>query len=294
MKRIAPDRDARFDVTVVGRRPPGRRAEDRASRRRPGRCAASRRRASRRRSRASSVAMPMSRSNTRIAIETPQPRNSGPRYFAFARSDHGRVCAITSAVSARYDAMNSTTKQLDHFDRLELNRPEPNPQPRAVDFLAEQRERDEQHDRAQNPDVLVRRQHAKAREGRSRRDRQHQRERQPHDLPLSQTGLEPRDHGQTDRREQRPRAPAACRRGSRRRAQHRPGQRQRAQRERQPAGTASPAARAAASAPRARARRPSARTRAARVSASARCTRQRSRTSRAAARSRRSPRPASR
>jgi hypothetical protein len=60
----------------------------------------------------SSVAIPRSRSKTRIAIETPHPRNSGPRYFALARSDHGFVRAITSAVSARYDAMNSTTNSL--------------------------------------------------------------------------------------------------------------------------------------------------------------------------------------
>ena len=56
--------------------------------------------------------MPMSRSNTRMPIETPQPKNSGPRYFAFARNDHGRVRAMTSAVSVRYDAMNSTTSSL--------------------------------------------------------------------------------------------------------------------------------------------------------------------------------------
>jgi hypothetical protein len=37
---------------------------------------------------------------------------SGPRYFALARSDHGFVRSITSAVPARYDAMNSTTSSL--------------------------------------------------------------------------------------------------------------------------------------------------------------------------------------
>ena len=56
--------------------------------------------------------MPRSRSSVRIIIEMPQPTNSGPRYFALDRSDHGRVRAMTSAVSARYDAMNSTTSSL--------------------------------------------------------------------------------------------------------------------------------------------------------------------------------------
>ena len=56
--------------------------------------------------------MPRSRSSTRIAIETPQPMNSGPRYLAFARSDHGFVRSMTSAVPARYEAMKSTMRSL--------------------------------------------------------------------------------------------------------------------------------------------------------------------------------------
>src|SRR5271156_2939836 len=59
-----------------------------------------------------SDAIPISRSKTRIAIEVAQPMKSGPRYFRFARSDHGFAAAITSAVSARYPAMKSTMKSL--------------------------------------------------------------------------------------------------------------------------------------------------------------------------------------
>ena len=60
----------------------------------------------------SSVAMPRSRCTTKIAIDAPQPIKSGPRYFRFARNDHGRAFAMTSAVSARYAAKKKTMKSL--------------------------------------------------------------------------------------------------------------------------------------------------------------------------------------
>ncbi len=60
----------------------------------------------------SSVAMPRSRCTIRIAIDAPQPMNSGPRYLRFARSDHVRALPITSAVSARYAARKNTMKSL--------------------------------------------------------------------------------------------------------------------------------------------------------------------------------------
>ena len=56
--------------------------------------------------------MPMSRCKTRIAIERPQPKISGPKYLRLARIDHGLAAAITSAVSAKYAAKKNTMKSL--------------------------------------------------------------------------------------------------------------------------------------------------------------------------------------
>jgi hypothetical protein len=78
-----------------------------------------------------------------------------------------------------------------------LDRPQLDPEPRAVDFLAEEEQQHEEHEGCEHPQVFVRGETPELRERRTAGDREQQRNDEPPLLALREIGRETRDQQQT-------------------------------------------------------------------------------------------------
>src|SRR5579864_4970351 len=95
-----------------------------------------------------SPAIPKSRCRPKLAIAIPHTSNSGHnRRSVLATARAGNTA---SAAPCRERCRHEEDhEELDGFDGLQGERPESEPQPRAVDFRAEEREQDEKQEREQ-------------------------------------------------------------------------------------------------------------------------------------------------
>ena len=232
-KRIAPHGDAPLHIRIVRRCPPRRGAEDRG--RTNDQIETARRDVEHRDERRQ-----QQRRHAEIAFEhqhchrgAPAKKQRAEIFRVGAQRPRARLCDDVGRFG-QVRRHEEHDEEFDQLDRFELNRTDADPEPRAVHLLSEQRERHEQHDRAQDPEVLVGGQDAEAREGGARDDREDERERNPHDLALGQRGLEPRDHREPDRRQQDGQRGERVVAGDRGGAQRRPRQREHAERVRKP------------------------------------------------------------
>ena len=109
----------------------------------------------------SSVAMPKSCCTTRIAIDAHQPTNSGPKYLTFRLQRPGPGVGDHVGRFGQIRGQEEDDEELDQFDRLVLHGSDANPETRAVHFFSECEQQHEEHERRDDPEVLIRGEAAK-------------------------------------------------------------------------------------------------------------------------------------
>ena len=108
--------------------------------------------------------MPRSRCTTRIAIDAPQPMKSGPEILQVrAQRPRPRLGDHVGGFG-EIRGQKEHDEELDQLDRLVLDRPDLDPEARAVDLLAEENQQHEEHERGDDPEILVRSEAAELRE----------------------------------------------------------------------------------------------------------------------------------